>query len=131
MNNNYCHSKLLCLFVTCILWSPVHANEVSKSEFLKVTKFMMMEPCNVSAYMSCLNIKPTKCKKSVNAGFQSCDSSIKIPDKIQRKNIQQAINAYGGCVTKEITHRLKLTDAKLGKCESVLEEHAKKQGNKK
>lgn len=105
------------------------ANDVSKAEFMKVTKYMMMEPCTISSYMKCLGIKSDYCKKAVQGSFKSCDGNV--PGKIVRTNIQSVINTYGTCMTGQIRKRMKLTEAKLDKCESVLQANVQKPGTKK
>lgn len=130
MNYSY---KVVSLIVVLFTFSglPAHANkDVSKAEFLQVTQYMMIEPCTISAYMSCLKITQDACQKSVKKSFKTCDDKVKIPNSIPRATIQKVINSYGGCMTGEISRRMKLTEAKLNKCESVLRANVKKPAKK-
>lgn len=101
--------------------SNASSNEIlKKAEFLQVTRYMMMQPCNIPSYISCLGIKKSFCENSVNGAIKACNANVNIPKSIPRKDAQQLINAYGNCVTVEISSRLKLTQTKLQQCESVL-----------
>lgn len=125
------HKTVIFLIILAVNGFSVtaYSNEVPKAEFLKVTKYMMMEPCTISAYMKCLGINPAGCQKAVQTSFKSCDG--KVPDKIVQATIQNVINTYGTCMTDQIRKRMKLTEAKLDKCESVLQANVQKPGTKK
>jgi len=127
MNNKIVIGLMMLLMsASAVSLAQPEATEVSKAEFLKVTQYMMMEPCTVKGYMQCLGIENSVCQKAVHASFSSCDD--KVPQKIDRSKIQTIISGYGKCMTSQITTRLKLTPGKLDKCEQVLRDNLVKPG---
>lgn len=96
------------------------AEDIPRSQFLKISQMMMIKPCTVPSYMACLGIEQSFCEKSVKASFGVCGKKVNIPKSISRSNVGKVMESYGGCMTGEITQRMKLSGEKLKKCESIL-----------
>jgi len=87
-------------------------------DMLMVMNQAMMEPCNRKAYLTCLGLKQTFCRKQVGIAVDLCNK--KFPVKQVKTNQKQFFQAFGGCMQTEIISRLKLNEAVMVKCEPVL-----------
>lgn len=122
------------LIVALLLSAAVQSaqsTDVPRAEFIKVTHTIMMQPCTIPAYISCLELKEEFCKESVKTSLQTCEKKVNIPENIPRAGLKKLLMQYGHCMTQQVSTEMKLTQAKLAKCETVLKTNTNIDNSKK
>lgn len=110
--------KQIGLLVLLLLTGLTTVSADQTAELLKVMNQAMLEPCNRPAYLTCLGLKQTFCRKQVGISVDLCNK--KFPVKQLKADKQQFFQEFGMCMQSEIISRLKLDDMMLDKCEPIL-----------
>ena len=108
---------LFVIFIQSLLGASVFA--IDKKDFINRAGLMMMAPCEVKAYLDCIQVKQAACKQAVKQAGRRC--SDRVPNRIDESQSQAVMQTFGRCMSNKIVDELKLDKEKIANCRTFLQ----------